>query len=107
MPMWSLRHQEHHARVRSQLAQTRRPRQHRRAPGQGESELDASIAGRVRVVAQTRDANSGVMPNRISLPIPWMEAMVELGILWWVSKRDANPPMTLPCSERQASQAPR
>ena len=75
---------------------------------QGESELDASIAGRVRSSPQTRYANSGVMPHRISLPIPpgW-RPWLNWEILWWGSTRDATPPMTLPCSARQASQAPR
>src|SRR5437660_6244167 len=57
---------------------------------------------------QTRSANSGVMPNRISWPRPpgW-RPWLNWEIWWWVSTRDANPPMTLPCSARQASQAPR
>ena len=73
---------------------------------QGESELDASIAGRVRVVATDSRRQLRSYTHRISLPIPpgW-RPWLNWEILCWVSTRDANPPMTLPCSARQASQA--
>ena len=47
---------------------------------QGESELDASIAGRVRVVAtdSRRQLRSYAKPYFLA-DTPWMEAMVELG----------------------------
>jgi alanine dehydrogenase len=43
----------------------------------------------------TRDATSGVMPNRMSWPRPpgW-RPWLTWEIWWWVSHRDATPPMT-------------
>ena len=101
-----VRHHDHHARVRSQLAQTRCPHQHRGAPSQGESELDASIAERVRVVAtdSRRQLRSYTQPYFLA-DTPWMEGMVELGVMVVGKQTAATPPMTLPCSARQASQA--
>ena len=93
----------------SQLAHTRCPRQHRRAPAQGESELDASIAARVRVVAtdSLRQLRSYATPYFLAdTPLGW-RPWLHWEILWWGSTRDANPPRTLPCFARQASQAPR
>jgi len=67
-----VRHHEHHARVRSPLAQTRRPRQHRRAPGPGRERIGRQHRGespgrRHRLAPPTQELCHTVFPCRDSL----------------------------------------
>jgi ornithine cyclodeaminase/alanine dehydrogenase-like protein (mu-crystallin family) len=68
---------------------------------QGESELDASIAGRVRVVAtdSRRQLRSYATPYFLA-DTPWMEAMVELGdiVVGKQTGRESPDDITLFCT---------
>jgi ornithine cyclodeaminase len=68
---------------------------------QGASELDASIAGRVRVVAtdSRRQLRSYAKPYFLA-DTPWMEAMVELGdiVVGQQTGRQSPDDMTLFCT---------
>ena len=67
---------------------------------QGKSELDPSIAGESGSSPPTRSANSGVMPPRISWPIPpgW-RPWLNWGIWWWEAHGRQSPDdMTLFCT---------
>jgi ornithine cyclodeaminase/alanine dehydrogenase-like protein (mu-crystallin family) len=92
---------KHQARVRSQLAQTRRPRQHRRAPGLGRERSGRQHRGSVRVVAtdSRRQLRSDATPYVLAETL-WMEAMVELGemVVGQHTGRHSPEDMTLFCT---------